>query len=216
MAVKDQFIPVVPLLLPFLCLSSSLTYYYGDGSYYTGSVDGDGRPREGVAYSREDVVRYNGSWLGGLYHGDGSWYGEGGESYQGQFRGGEASGRGVWTSGETGERLVGQFENGAVSGEAVWYRPGAGVRLEGEFKRGHAHGPGVVYWADAGYRLSSPFKKGYPHGQAELYFPNNTLAWAGRFTNGAAGGDNKVEQVEDMFSLFTDQPFRSKIRFWKS
>ena len=142
----------VTILLPVICLSKSLTYYYGDGSYFAGTVDEEGRPREGVQYSRKDYVSYNGSFVGGLYHGDGSWYGEGGESYQGQFRGGEASGRGVWTNGKTGERVEGQFENGTVSGEAVWYRPGIGVRLEGVFKRGHAHGPGVVIWDDTVYR----------------------------------------------------------------
>ena len=153
MSVTTSTYRIVPILLLYTTiLSNSLTYYYGDGSYYTGQVDGDGRPREGVAYSREGAVSYNGSWLGGVYHGDGSWYGEGGESYQGQFRGGEASGRGVWTSEKTGERVEGRFENGRVSGEAVWYRPGRGVRLEGVFKRGHAHGPGVVTWDDTGYR----------------------------------------------------------------
>ena len=79
-----------------------------------------------------------------IVHWEGSWYREGGESYPGQFRGGEASGRGVWTNGKTGERVVGQFKNGTVSGEAVWYRPSLGVRLEGVFKRGHAHGEGEV------------------------------------------------------------------------
>ena len=29
--------------------------------------------------------RYNGSWLQGLYHGQGSWVGEGGHTYSGQF-----------------------------------------------------------------------------------------------------------------------------------
>ena len=140
------------LLLPFHCVCSSLTYHYGDGSYFTGTVDGDGRPKEGVQYSREEYLRYNGSYEGGEYHGEGSWYGEGGESYQGQFRWGEASGRGVWTNGKTGERVEGQFENSMVSGEAVWYRPGLGVRLEGVFKRGYAHGPGVVIWNNSGYR----------------------------------------------------------------
>ena len=140
------------VLVSLLGSCRSLTYHYGDGSYFTGAVDGEGRPREGVQYGREEYVQYNGSYVGGEYHGEGSWYGEGGESYQGHFRGGEPSGRGVWTNGKTGERVEGQFKNGTVSGEAVWYRPRLGVRLEGVFKRGHAHGEGEVIWDDTGYR----------------------------------------------------------------
>ena len=93
-------------------------------------------------------MRYNGSYERGLYHGEGSWYGEGGEEYQGEFREGEASGRGVWRNSKTGERLEGQFRRGMVSGNAVWHKPGIGVRLKGVFRRGHAHGPGVVTWED--------------------------------------------------------------------
>ena len=114
------------ILLAFLSVSFGLTYHYGDRSYFVGSVDGVARPREGVQYSREGYVRYNGSYVGGLYHGEGSWFGD-----------------------------VGDFENGTVSGESVWDRPGLGVRLEGVFRRGHAHfvhGLGVVIWDDTGYR----------------------------------------------------------------
>ena len=144
---------VVSIFLRFLNVSMGLTYHYGDGSYFVGSVDGVGRPREGVQYNREGRVSYNGSYVGGVYHGEGIMYGEEGETYQGHFRGGQASGRGVWSNGRTAERVVGLFENGTVSGPAVWDRPGKGVRLEGVFKRGHAHGAGVVIWDDIGYRL---------------------------------------------------------------
>ena len=77
---------------------------------------------------------------------------ERGEKYQEQFRGGEASGRGVWSREGTGERIEGQYKAGMLSGEAVWERPDKGVRIEGVFKRGHAHGPGTVTWPATGYK----------------------------------------------------------------
>ena len=78
---------VLIILLPIQCVPSiTLTYYYGDGSYFTGSVDGEGRPSDGVFYSSKNTMSYNGSYVSGLYHGNGSWYGEGGEEYHGQFR----------------------------------------------------------------------------------------------------------------------------------
>jgi len=203
------FLFIIPLLYP----SISLTYFYGDGSYFSGSVDEEGQPREGAFYEKKESLIYNGSFVDGLYHGVGSWFGGRGESYQGEFRRGEASGGGVWTNMNTGERVEGQFENGLVNGKAVWYKPAQGVRLEGVFKRGHAHGPGVVYWDGTGYRLSSQFKKGYPHGQAVLSLPNNTVAWEGVFTNGVT--EQEVEQeLRTLFTFFTEKPFRSRM-MWK-
>ena len=152
MAVQVKTYLFVSILLTFLSVSFSLTYHYGDGSYYVGSVDGEGRPMEGVQYNKEGYVRYNGSYVGGLYHGEGSWFGDVGDSFQGQFRRGEANGRGVWNNLKTWNRIEGMFENGTLSGQAVWSRPDLGVRLEGVFRRGHAHGKGVVLWDDTGYR----------------------------------------------------------------
>jgi len=210
MSVPHLVITCLPLLVS--SSPSSLTYHYGDGSYYTGAVDSEGRPREGVLYSRAGHVSYNGSYERGLYHGEGSWYGEGGEKYQGEFRGGEASGKGVWTDKNTGEKVEGQFKNGMVSGEAVWDRPVHGVRLEGVFKRGHAHGHGVVVWPDMGYKFSSQFKKGYPHGIAVLSYPNSTTAWTGRFTNGVPKEEVAEQDIKKIFDFFTEHPFRSKIK----
>ena len=143
----------VPTLLMLMGLSRglTLTYFYGDGSYFVGDVDKDGRPEKGVFY-QDGVIRYYGSYKEGHYHGEGSWYGEGGESYQGEFRGGQASGRGVFTKEEAGERVAGQFENNMVSGRAVWHIPFLGLKLEGLFLRGYAHGPAVVTWNNSGLR----------------------------------------------------------------
>ena len=222
MSWNPKIFPNYTILLSLLSLSTTLTYYYGDGSYFAGTVDSDGRPQKGSFY-REDFLIYYGNYEGGLYHGTGSWYGAGGESYQGQFRGGEASGRGVWTSETTGERVWGQFERNMVSGRAFWYRPGLGVKLEGVFKVGFAHGPGVVSWDDTAYRsgmhrtflslqfycrFSSVFKKGRPHGKSTLYYPNNTIAWKGQLTDGAAMEDIDQEQH---LNFLKEHPFRSRI-----
>jgi len=181
MSVPHLVITCLPLLVS--SSPSSLTYHYGDGSYYTGAVDSEGRPREGVLYSRAGHVSYNGSYE-----------------------------KGVWTDNNTGEKVEGQFKNGMVSGEAVWDRPVHGVRLEGVFKRGHAHGHGVVVWPDMGYKFSSQFKKGYPHGIAVLSYPNSTTAWTGRFTNGVPKEEVAQQDIKKIFDFFTEHPFRSKIK----
>jgi len=199
------------LLLPLLSVASCLTYHFGDGSFFVGTVDEGGRPKQGVLYRKKDQVHYNGSYEGGLYHGEGIWYGEGGESYRGQFRQGEASGLGLWSNEKSGETIEGQFANGSVSGEALWLRPAIGLRIKGIFRRGHAHGKGDVIWDDNGYRFSTHFKKGYPHGQAVLTQENNTELWTGQFINGVAKGPT-VDEIDWIATLFKEHPFRSNIR----
>ena len=59
-------------------------YNFADGSYFTGSVDNLGRPSQAEYYSN-GLLRYNGSFLDGQYHGYGEYYGEEGQQYHGQF-----------------------------------------------------------------------------------------------------------------------------------
>ena len=63
-----------------------LTYHYGDGSYFKGTVDSHGRPSQGEFYNEDGILTYNGSFVGGQYDGYGVMYGEDGAQYQGSFR----------------------------------------------------------------------------------------------------------------------------------
>lgn len=191
---------------------SGLTYFYGDGSYFEGTVDINGKPQQGLLFNHDKVIQYNGTFKDGLYHGSGIWYGEGGHVYQGQFLYGKANGEGVWTTG-AGERIVGQFLNHAVNGEAVWSWPkmGGGVRMEGMFKRGHAHGDGIMYYGD-GTRFEGEFKKGYPNGDGKLVEGfNNTVIWSGSLNNGWPEGEITTRQ-KTLFEHFHTHPLRNVYR----
>ena len=59
-------------------------YNFADGSYFTGSVDTLGRPSQAEYYSH-GVLKYNGSFLDGQYHGYGEYYDDDGQQYHGQF-----------------------------------------------------------------------------------------------------------------------------------
>merc|ERR1712212_396164 len=146
-------------LIPVL---QCLTYHYGDGTYFRGTVDSTGRPAQGELYTKDQQLRYNGSWRGGLFHGRGVWN-EGGHTYTGGFLYGKAAGEGVWVT-EKGERIEGHFQNHTVNGKAVWSWPGEGSHMEGSFKRGYAHGPGVLYFSD-GSRFEGSFTNGSPDEQ---------------------------------------------------
>jgi len=197
------------LWLVLLCphVLQSLTYHYGDGSYFTGSVDSMGRPSQGLLYTEKQTLRYNGTFKGGQFHGSGTWEGDGGHKYTGQFFYGKAHGKGVWTTAE-GDIIDGQFKNHTVSGEAVWSWPGDGSRMEGVFKRGYAHGPGVLYFKD-GSRFEGLFKKGYPNGPGRVLSANASLLWSGSFTNGAPEGEVE-DDLQPLFDHFHKYPLRMK------
>jgi len=177
-------------------------YNFADGSYFTGSVDSLGRPSQAEYYSK-GLLKYNGSFLDGQYHGYGEYYGDHGDRYQGQFYRGQITGDGVWINTNENETIDGEWLNGTVSGDAVWQRDD-GVRLEGEFRRGHAHGPGLVIWRDRGYQLRTSFKKGYPHGPASLEIISDNATdpmWTGHFTNGVVNGDTIEPSIRKWHSL---------------
>ena len=71
---------------PHVSECSVLTYHYGDGSYFKGTVDTHGRPSQGEFYNEDGILTYNGSFVGGQYDGYGVMYGEDGAQYQGSFR----------------------------------------------------------------------------------------------------------------------------------
>jgi len=168
-----------------------------------------GRPAQGVLFNKNKTVRYNGSFKNGLFHGNGTWFGENGHKYEGQFQYGSGNGEGTWTTKE-GETVSGVFVNHTVNGAAVWRWPqlGEGVRMEGNFKRGHAHGPGIMYYGD-GTRFEGDFKKGYPDGQGKLIdSKNGTIIWSGRLVNGWPEGEI-TEEEKSLFSHFHTHPLRN-------
>ena len=55
--VCTMYYPSLFIMLSCLCLCSSLTYNYGDGSYYVGTVDEEGRPRQGGIF--QGIWGYN-------------------------------------------------------------------------------------------------------------------------------------------------------------
>lgn len=206
----SNFSPLLVTILLSAC--SGLTYFYGDGSYFQGTVDMMGRPSEGALFNRDKGVKYNGTFKNGLYHGDGTWYGENGHKYEGEFKYGSGNGKGIWTT-IKGEKISGNFVNHTVNGAAVWEWPQMGdrVRMEGLFKRGHAHGPGVMYYGD-GTRFEGTFKKGYPNGLGKLIgHDNGTVLWSGSLVDGWPEGEITVREKE-LFSHFHTHPLRNVYR----
>jgi len=172
------------LLLVVVVNPKRIIYNYGDGSYYIGSVDENGRPSgEGEFHNSTGQLTYKGNFTGGNWHGWGTWYGKHGDIYEGEFVGGQGDGRGTWYT-DKNEMIVGEFKNHTVHGQATWYYgPDKSIRLHGSFKRGHVHGNGTMYMKN-GRRYVGMFKKGYAHGLGKLLNEEGDVIFKGNFKNG--------------------------------
>lgn len=83
---------------------------------------------------------YEGDFVAGLRHGQGTLYYPNGSIYQGQFRFNQATGPGVLQRPD-GEQLTGEFKNGHPHGKVMVKLPGKeDQRIEGQFRHGMAHG----------------------------------------------------------------------------
>ena len=45
------------MVLPVLQCLTSLTYHFGDGTYFRGTVDNTGRPAQGELYTKDQQLR---------------------------------------------------------------------------------------------------------------------------------------------------------------
>merc|ERR1711899_300592 len=125
------------MVLPVLQCLTSLTYHFGDGTYFRGTVDNTGRPAQGELYTKDQQLRYNGSWRGGLFHGKGVWK-EAGHTYKGGFLYGKAAGEGVWET-DKGELIEGHLHQwgtgrGGHRGAAEALHPLSHLSFEDEEK----------------------------------------------------------------------------------
>jgi len=117
-----------------------LRYNFGDGSYFIGSVDYQGRPSgQGQYHNPTGQLEYDGEFLGGQRHGEGILYQADGSIYKGQFRFNKPNGQGVLRR-KNGDEIVGKFKNGQPHGKMEVTMNDKGHKIEGQFRHGMAHG----------------------------------------------------------------------------
>jgi len=194
---------LVVVMVVGTCSGSKIRYDYGDGSFYTGSVDSSGRPSgEGSYHNRTGDLTYWGNFSQGQWHGYGTWYGSNGDRYEGEFSHGKGSGHGTWYRANSDEMIVGQFRNHMVSGPATWYYGrDHSKRMEGNFRRNYAHGYGVFY-LQTGRRYEGMFKKGYAHGQGKMIDKDGEVLFEGEFENGIPKDDVGYNVIGDVINEF--------------
>ncbi len=127
------------------------------------------------------IFSSKGNWSNGIWEGEGKTYDEAGltGSYEGTYRAGRPSGKGI------------SYHNNGTK------------NYEGEYLDGKKHGHGVFYWPPSSIGSSinsnetSPAKRyegevrnGKPHGMGVMYAPDGTVVARGEFENGALKSDS--------------------------
>jgi len=153
------------IVLLFLTLEPDpvfgLRYNFGDGSYFVGSVDYQGRPSgQGQYHNSSGHLEYDGEFLAGQRHGEGILFNADGSVYRGHFRFDKPNGLGVLQR-TNGEVIKGKFRNGQPHGKMEIKMDDKGHKIEGQFRHGMAHGrikllDGSKVMFDVTYRMGKP------------------------------------------------------------
>ena len=108
------------------------------------------------------LTEYEGEFLGGVRHGQGTQYNSDGSVFQGQFEFGYPQGFGVMQR-PNGDRIEGEFQNGHPHGKIVIKLAGKkDHRIEGQFRHGMAHGRLRLYHGQKSI-YEGFFRMGKPH-----------------------------------------------------
>ena len=133
------------------------------------------KPNETIAWSGDCKI--------GLAQGRGvlQWFldGKRGDRYEGEYRGGQANGRGVYTYTD-GSHYDGEWREGRRNGRGVFTFTNGNL-YDGEFKDGNFNGRGVFTFAD-GNRYVGEFKDNKVNGTGILVVGGKT--YSGSWTNG--------------------------------
>ena len=119
---------------------------------YEGEVNGKGEPHGNGTYYYDNGDQYDGEWKDGKAHGHGVMESSDGQ-YQGQWKDDVPHGQGKYTL-ANGDVYEGTFEKGRT-GEGV-YESTQGWRYEGQVDGFKPHGEGTIYLSD-GKRLIGQF-----------------------------------------------------------
>ena len=159
-------------------LEAFTTVNYRDGTWIGGVKTGDG------TYQDADGLRYEGHFVDGEFQGQGTaWYPDGGR-YEGDWSAGEREGDGEWRSAD-GSRYSGEFRADQFNGKGTLTLANGDI-LTGHWQDGQLNGHGSLTTAD-GMLYVGGFRTGEFHGSGTLTYPDGRH-YEGEFSNGAFHG----------------------------
>lgn len=151
---------------------------YRNGTWVGGVRTGDG------TYDDRDGLRYEGAFVDGQFHGKGTaWYPDGGR-YEGDWNMGQREGEGSYR-GPDGDTYTGQFAGDRFNGQGTLTRANGDI-LTGHWVDNRLNGHGSLTTAD-GMLYVGGFRNDRFHGEGSLTYPDGR-AYEGEFSNGAFHG----------------------------
>lgn len=159
-------------------LEAFTTVNYRDGTWIGGVKTGDG------TYQDADGLRYEGHFVEGQFHGQGTaWYPDG-SRYEGGWSAGKREGEGEWRSAD-GSRYSGEFRADQFNGKGTLTMANGDI-LTGHWQDGQLNGHGSLTTAD-GMLYVGGFRNDEFHGSGTLTYPDGRH-YEGEFSNGAFHG----------------------------
>lgn len=151
---------------------------YRNGTWIGGVKTGDG------TYEDSDGLRYEGHFVDGQFHGNGTaWYPDG-SRYEGEWQDGQRSGEGQYRDAD-GSAYTGQFREGEFNGEGTLTRANGDI-LTGNWVNGRLNGHGTLTTIDGKLYVGN-FRNDRFHGEGTLTFPDGRN-YEGEFSNGEFHG----------------------------
>jgi hypothetical protein len=130
--------------------------------------------KEGIGIEKTNDYNYEGEFHNDIKHGKGKiiFYNNNSESYEGDFKNGDITGKGfyIWKNKHT---YLGDFLRGKMHGKGIYKWPDGNV-YEGEYIYGIKEGYGEFKWND-GRIYKGPFKNGKQHGKGRLTVNGTTF-----------------------------------------
>ncbi|MCM0611610.1 PEGA domain-containing protein [Marinobacter sediminum] len=159
-------------------LEAYTTVNYREGTWVGGVKTGDG------TYADKEGLRYEGHFINGAFQGEGTaWYPDG-SRYEGEWSEGQREGEGTWRSAD-GSRYSGEFRANQFNGKGTLTMANGDI-LTGQWKGGRLNGYGSLTTAD-GMLYVGGFRDDEFHGRGTLTFPDGRH-YEGEFSNGVFHG----------------------------
>lgn len=178
-------------------LKAYTTVNYQDGTWIGGLKTGDG------TYENSEGMRYEGHFVDGQFHGQGTLTRGNGDILTGQWADGKLNGHGSLTTAD-GMFYVGGFRQGEFHGQGSLTYPD-GRHYEGEFSNGDFHGSGAEVFAD-GKKYEGEYIEGKFHGKGLLRNPNGSSIEA-TFKHGEPYGQVRLTTAAgEVFTARTTEP----------
>ncbi|MEQ9544965.1 MAG: PEGA domain-containing protein [Marinobacter sp.] len=178
-------------------LKAYTTVNFRNGTWIGGLKNGDGTYRNGKG------LRYEGHFVDGEFHGQGTLTRANGDILTGEWSQGRLSGHGSLTTAD-GMLYVGGFRDGKFHGRGSLTYPD-GRHYEGEFSNGDFHGSGAEVFAD-GKKYEGGYIDGKFHGKGLLRNPNGSSIEA-TFKHGEPYGQVRLTTAAgEVFTARTTEP----------